>query len=65
MKSMPFAGCSAGCRTLQQANPFLRKHYIAEFNRRFQVPAAQSGSAFCLVPAAISTTSSRCSLSAR
>jgi transposase len=36
----------AGCRTLEQANRFLREHYIAEFNRRFQVAAAERGSAF-------------------
>src|SRR6202521_5933487 len=36
----------AGCSTLDQANRFLREHYIAEFNRRFQVAAAQPGSAF-------------------
>jgi hypothetical protein len=28
------------------ANAFLREHYIAEFNRRFQVEAAQADSAF-------------------
>jgi transposase len=33
-------------RTLEAANRFLREHYIAEFNARFQVPAAQRGSAF-------------------
>jgi len=33
-------------RTLADANRFLRDEYIAEFNRRFQVPAAQAGSAF-------------------
>src|SRR2546429_7943698 len=33
-------------RTLEQANAFLREHYIAEFNRRFQVRAPQAGSAF-------------------
>jgi hypothetical protein len=32
--------------TLEAANDFLREHYIAEFNLRFQVPAAQPGSAF-------------------
>jgi hypothetical protein len=32
--------------TLAEANRFLRQHYIAEFNRRFQVPAAQRGTAF-------------------
>jgi len=32
--------------TVEQANIFLREEYIAEFNRRFQVPAAQPGSAF-------------------
>jgi transposase InsO family protein len=36
----------AGCSTLDQANGFLRERYIAEFNRRFQVPAAEAGSAF-------------------
>ena len=34
----------AGCTTLAQANRFLREHYIAEFNRHFQCPAAQRGS---------------------
>jgi transposase len=33
-------------RTLETANQFLREHYVAEFNRRFQVAPAQSGSAF-------------------
>ena len=36
----------AGIRTLEAANRFLREHYIAEFNRRFQVRAAQPGNAF-------------------
>src|ERR1700726_405518 len=35
-----------GISTLEGANGFLREHYMAEFNRRFQVRAAQSGSAF-------------------
>jgi transposase len=35
-----------GLRTVDEANRFLREQYIAEFNRRFQVPAAQMGSAF-------------------
>src|SRR6266853_1868059 len=35
-----------GIRTLEDANAFLREHYIAEFNRRFQVRAPQSGSGF-------------------
>src|SRR2546429_1374196 len=35
-----------GIKTLEAANGFLREHYIAEFNRRFQVRAPQSGSAF-------------------
>lgn len=39
-----------GIRTVQAANAFLREHYIAEFNRRFQVPAAQPGSAFTACP---------------
>jgi transposase len=33
-------------QTLAEANRFLREHYMAEFNRRFQVPAAQRGTAF-------------------
>src|SRR6202522_383946 len=33
-------------RTLEEANDFLREHYIAEFNRRFTVPPAQRGTAF-------------------
>ena len=36
----------AGITTLEAANAFLRERYRAEFNRRFQVPAAQPGSAF-------------------
>ncbi len=35
-----------GIGSLEVANRFLREHYMAEFNRRFQVPAAQRGSAF-------------------
>ncbi len=35
-----------GARTLETANQFLREHYMAEFNTRFQVPAAERGSAF-------------------
>ncbi len=30
-----------GITTLEAANGFLREHYIAEFNQRFQVPAAR------------------------
>jgi transposase len=35
-----------GIGSLEAANRFLREHYIAEFNTRFQVPAAQRGNAF-------------------
>ena len=35
-----------GITTVEEANRFLRQHYIAEFNRRFAVPPAQRGSAF-------------------
>ena len=35
-----------GIRTLEGANEFLSGNYIAEFNRRFAVPAAQRGTAF-------------------
>ena len=36
----------AGCGTMEQANQFLRERYVGEFNRRFQVAAAQRGNAF-------------------
>src|SRR5260370_9422755 len=36
----------AGCGTMEQANQFLRGRYVAEFNRRFQVAAAQRGNTF-------------------
>src|SRR5271168_3212946 len=39
-----------GITTLEAANEFLREHYIGEFNRRFQVPAGQRGSAFLPCP---------------
>src|ERR671924_514625 len=32
--------------TVEEANRFLREHYIAEFNQRFQVKAAHPGTAF-------------------
>src|ERR1700691_5223449 len=35
-----------GIRTLEAANVFPDKHSIAEFNRRFTVPAAERGTAF-------------------
>jgi transposase len=35
-----------GLHTLEEANRFLQELYVTEFNRRFQVPAAQPGSAF-------------------
>ncbi len=38
-----------GITTVEEANRFLREQYIAEFNRKFSVPAAQPESAF--VPA--------------
>jgi hypothetical protein len=36
--------------TVEQANQFLRRHYIPAFNRRFQVAAAETGSAFVPAP---------------
>jgi len=39
-----------GITTLEAANVFLREHYIAEFNGRFQVAAAQRGTAFLACP---------------
>jgi transposase len=35
-----------GISTLEQANQFLREHYVAEFNQRFRVAALQPGKAF-------------------
>jgi hypothetical protein len=35
-----------GIGDVDEANRFLREQYVGEFNRRFQVPAAQRGSAF-------------------
>src|SRR5262245_15851747 len=35
-----------GIETLEQANAFLRQSYIAEFNSKFTVAAAESGTAF-------------------
>jgi len=35
-----------GIDRVEAANAFLRQHYIAEFNRRFQVAPAQRGNAF-------------------
>ena len=35
-----------GIQSVMGANEFLREQYLAEFNRRFTVPAAQSGHAF-------------------
>src|SRR5437899_6533732 len=35
-----------GITTVEAANLFLREHYVAEFNRRFQVQAAERVSAF-------------------
>lgn len=36
----------AGIRNRDQANAFLNDRYIPEFNKKFAIPAAQSGSAF-------------------
>jgi hypothetical protein len=36
----------AGIRTVEAANQFLRERYIAEFNRKFTVAAAEKGTAF-------------------
>ena len=50
----------AGIGSMEAANRFLREHYIAEFDRRFQVAAAQRGQRLCAVPA-IWILPSRCS----
>ena len=39
-----------GIRSVDQANRFLREHYVAEFNQKFQVPAGQRGTAFVPAP---------------
>jgi transposase len=39
-----------GIHAVAEANHFLHQHYVAEFNRRFQVPAAQRGTAFTACP---------------
>jgi transposase len=36
----------AGIRTVEEANRFLRAHYIGKMNRPFSVPAAEPGDAF-------------------
>jgi transposase len=36
----------AGITTLEGANEFLRQRYVAEFNAKFTVPAAEKGTAF-------------------
>jgi len=40
----------AGIRTVEEANRFLREHYLAEFNRRFAVLAQEPGTAFLPAP---------------
>ena len=54
-----------GISTLEGANAFLREHYIAEFNRRFQVRATQPVRSLYPGAAEIWISSSRCSSSAR
>jgi len=39
-----------GIATVEAANRFLREEYIGEFNRRFQAPAAERGTAFIPCP---------------
>jgi len=39
----------AGIRTMEEANRFLREHYLGEFNRRFAVVAQEAGTAFLRV----------------
>src|SRR5882762_4660007 len=36
----------AGITTVEEANAFLRRRYIGEFNQQFTVPAAEKGTAF-------------------
>jgi hypothetical protein len=39
-----------GVGTVEAANAFLATQYVAEFNRKFQVPAPQRGTAFLPCP---------------
>jgi transposase len=39
-----------GIDSVEGANRFLREHYVAEFNQRFQVAATQRGTAFTACP---------------
>ena len=39
-----------GISSVEEANDFLRQHYIAEFNQRFQVAPSQRGTAFTRCP---------------
>lgn len=43
---LPQELASKAITTVEEANRFLRESYIAEFNRRFSVAAAQTGNAF-------------------
>ena len=43
---LPYELRLAHLTSLEQANRFLREHYIQEFNRKFTVKAAQPGTAF-------------------
>ena len=54
-----------GIDSLEEANRFLREHYTAEFNRRFQVRAAERGTAFLPRRGPTWTSRSACSLSGR
>ena len=54
----------AGITTPEAANQFLRTRYMAEFNTKFTVEAAEKGTAFSPPSAAIWTGSSRCRQSA-
>ena len=40
------SGCLHQIQTVEQANHFLRKSYLREFNRKFTVPASDAGTAF-------------------
>jgi hypothetical protein len=54
-----------GIRDLESANEFLRCEYVAEFNQKFAVPAAQKGSALCAPGARIWIGFLACSTNAR
>jgi len=51
--------------SVEQANQFLREHYVEEFNQRFQVAPSQRGTALLVARDATWSGCSRCNMNAR